>query len=63
MIDAADLLRPGVNELRAVLTTPLRNKVQQVARTTDDPLLTVRRNNPYTQPNGLLGPVRLIPYR
>ena len=54
MIDAADLLRPGVNELRAVLTTPLRNKVQQVARTTDDPLLTVPRNNPYTQPNGLL---------
>ncbi len=55
-LDVSALLRPGDNTLRIVVATTLKNAL--VGQPTQ-PLYLVQ---PATQPYGLLGPVRLVPY-
>ncbi len=59
-LDITTLLKPGRNQLRIVLTTTLKNKALALA-----PLVALTRPAfaiPGTQPYGLFGPVRLIPF-
>lgn len=60
-IDLAGALRPGANELRVTLSTTLKNRLVALAKQGD-----VRGGAagllPATQPYGLLGPARVVPY-
>jgi hypothetical protein len=59
--DITDLLVPGSNELRVVVTTTLKNTIVGMWQSGQvGPLLGGVQ--PATQPYGLLGPVELVPY-
>ncbi|MER7394007.1 glycosyl hydrolase [Streptomyces sp. NPDC000151] len=61
-MDVTELLRPGTNHLTVDLTTTLRNELVRVARQSSAENLALYAKYPSTQPYGLLGPVRLLPY-
>jgi hypothetical protein len=59
--DVSRFLRPGANTLRIVVTTTLKNKIFGMTKSgrVAGALAAVQ---PATQPYGLIGPVRLVPY-
>ncbi|MEA2123231.1 MAG: hypothetical protein QOI80_13, partial [Solirubrobacteraceae bacterium] len=59
--DITRLLHPGANALRVVVATTLKNKLVAQARG-GDPNAAIYLAQPATQPYGLLGPVRLVPF-
>src|SRR4051794_24474971 len=60
-IDLGDRLKPGANELRVVVATTLKNRIAALARE-GKAYGGAAAALPATQPYGLLGPVRLVPY-
>jgi hypothetical protein len=61
--DVTDMLRPGNNTLRVVLTTTLKNKIVSEVDSGDVNGSTATYTvQPATQPYGLLGPVELTAY-
>lgn len=60
-VDVSRLLRSGDNELRVVVATTLKNKLVALARQGYTGA-AIYLAQPATQPYGLLGPVRLVPF-
>ena len=63
--DISHLLQPGDNEIRVVVATGLKAAVLKLARSGQPnlpPFVALQNFMPYTEPYGLLGPVRLIPF-
>jgi hypothetical protein len=60
-IDISRLLHAGANELRVTVATTLKNKLVSLARG-GDPGAAIYLAQPATQPYGLLGPARLVPF-
>jgi hypothetical protein len=60
-IDITRLLHTGANQLRVVVATTLKNRMVALARS-GDPNAAIYLAQPATQPYGLLGPVRLVPF-
>lgn len=60
--DITALLHPGDNELRVVVTTTPKNAVVAACRAGDLAGQATLCAQPATQPYGLRGPVRLVPY-
>jgi hypothetical protein len=59
-IDVGPFLRSGVNSIEVELTTTLKNRLVSLAA---EPGFRRFATRPQTQPYGLLGPVRLVPYQ
>jgi hypothetical protein len=60
-IDLGDELKPGSNELRIVLATSLKNRIVHLAQQ-GRPYGGAAAGQPATQPYGVIGPVRIVPY-
>ncbi|MGH2949634.1 MAG: glycosyl hydrolase [Solirubrobacteraceae bacterium] len=56
------LLRDGANHVTIELATTLRNRLHALGRGGDPNYARFLSKEPATQPYGLLGPVRLVPY-
>lgn len=59
--DVSEFIRAGSNDLEIVLATTLKNRLAGLALRGDPRPLTIAAQ-PATQPYGLLGPVRLVPF-
>jgi hypothetical protein len=63
-IDVGSLLRPGAtNTIEVELTTTLKNRVDSLADAEEPGFAYLKLRPERTQAYGLIGPVRLVPYR